>query len=93
MGSAQSAFPEGATFPRQNDQANGRFDLIRYISVLSTAADLAMWRLRFALLEESKCRRDACCLLTLPVPVILNRFETDFRVLLRAIGFGIRRGR
>jgi len=23
----------------------------------------------------------------------LNRFETDFRVLLRAIGFGIRRGR
>jgi hypothetical protein len=27
------------------------------------------------------------------VPVILNRFETAFRVLLRAIGFGIRRGR
>jgi hypothetical protein len=27
------------------------------------------------------------------VAVILNRFETAFRVLLRAIGFGIRRGR
>jgi hypothetical protein len=31
--------------------------------------------------------------MTLPVPVILNRFETDFRVLLRAIALGIRRGR
>jgi hypothetical protein len=29
----------------------------------------------------------------LPVAVILNRFETAFRVLLRAIGFGIRRAR
>jgi hypothetical protein len=31
--------------------------------------------------------------MTLPVPVILNRLETAFRVLLRAIAFGIRRGR
>ena len=31
--------------------------------------------------------------MTLPVPVILNRFETDFLVLLREIGFGIRRAR
>jgi len=52
-----------------------------------------MWRLRLALLEESKCRREACWRRTFPVPVILNRFETAFRVLLREIGFGIRRGR
>ena len=69
------------------------FDLIRYVSVLSTSADLAMWRLRLPLFEESRCLREACCRMTLPVPVILNRFETDFRVLLRAIAFGIRRGR
>jgi hypothetical protein len=29
----------------------------------------------------------------LPFAVILNRFETAFRVLLRAIGFGISRRR
>ena len=52
-----------------------------------------MRRLRFALLDESKWRRDACWRSTFPLAVILNRFETDFRVLLRAIGFGIRRGR
>ena len=69
------------------------FDLIRYVSVLSTSADFAIWRLRLPLFEESKCRRDACCRMTLPVPVILNRFETDFLVLLREIAFGIRRGR
>ena len=77
----------------RRDQPNGMFDLMRYVSVLSTSADLAMWRLRLALFEESKCRREACCRMTLPVPVILNRFETAFRVLLRAIAFGIRRGR
>jgi hypothetical protein len=75
------------------DQANGMFDLMRYVSVLSTSADLAMCRLRLPLFEDSKCRREACCRMTLPVPVILNRFETAFRVLLRAIAFGIRRGR
>src|SRR5207248_5219714 len=41
-------------------QAKGMFDLIRYVSVLSTSADFAMWRLRFALFEESKCLREAC---------------------------------
>jgi len=40
--------------------AKGMFDLIRYVSVLSTSADFAMWRLRFALFEESKCLREAC---------------------------------
>ena len=69
------------------------FALIRASSVLWTAADLAMCRLRLALFDESKWRRDACWRLTFPVAVILNRFETAFRVLLRAIGFGIRRGR
>ena len=69
------------------------FILIRAVSVLWTSADFAMWRLRLALFDESRWRREACCRLTFPVPVILNRFETDFRVLLRAIGFGIRRGR
>ncbi len=43
-----------------SDQANGMFDLIRYVSVLSTSADLAIWRLRLPLFEESKCRREAC---------------------------------
>ena len=69
------------------------FDLIRAVSVLSTSADFDMWRFRLPLFDESRCLRDACCRMTLPVPVILNRFETDFRVLLREIGFGIRRGR
>ena len=69
------------------------FDLIRASSVLWTRADFAMRRLRFALLDDIRCRRDACWRRTFPVAVILNRFETDLRVLLRAIGFGIRRGR
>ena len=69
------------------------FALIRAVSVLWTWADFAMCRLRLALLDESKCRRDACWRRTLPLAVILNRFETAFLVLLREIGFGIRRGR
>jgi hypothetical protein len=52
---------------------------------------LPSWRLRFAFFAESKCRRDDCALSTLPRAVILKRFATDLRVLLRAIGFGIRR--
>ena len=62
-------------------------------SVLSTTADLASWRFFFAFFEASKCRRDACERNTFPVAVILNRLATAFLVLLRAIGFGIRRGR
>src|SRR6202521_4592951 len=45
----------------ERDQPNGMFDLIRYVSVLSTSADLAMWRLRLALFEESRCLREAGC--------------------------------
>lgn len=73
--------------------ANGMFILIRATSVLSTTADFAMWRFFLPLLVESKCRREACWRKTLPVPVILNRLDTAFRVLLRAMAFGIRRGR
>ena len=75
-----------------DNQANGMFDLIRYVSVLSTSTDFAMWRLRLPLFEDRRCRRELCWRMTLPVPVILNRLETAFRVLLRAIAFGIRGG-
>jgi hypothetical protein len=47
--------------------------------------------LRFALFTDSKWRREDCARNTLPRAVILKRFATDLRVLLRAIGFGIRR--
>ena len=63
--------------------------MTRATSVLCTNADFARWRLRFALFEESRCRREACARKTLPVPVILNRLETAFFVLLRAMGFGM----
>lgn len=69
------------------------FDLILATSVLSTTAALLMCRLRFALFDESKWRRDARLRKTFPEAVILNRFEAAFRVLLREMGFGIRRER
>ena len=34
--------------------ANGMFNLTRAVSVLWTSADLAMWRLRLALFDESR---------------------------------------
>jgi hypothetical protein len=67
--------------------------LTRATSLASTRAVLPSWRFRFAFLAESKCRRDDCALSTLPRAVILKRFATDLRVLLRAIGFGIGRER
>jgi hypothetical protein len=45
--------------------------------------------LRFARLEDIKWRRDECVRNTLPRAVILKRFATALRVLLRAIDFGI----
>ncbi len=66
---------------------------MRATSVLSTSAALPRWRLRFAFLDESKCLREECALKTLPRAVILKRFATDLRVLLRAIDFGIGRER
>jgi hypothetical protein len=52
---------------------------------------LLKWRFRFALFSDSKCLREECARSTLPRAVILKRFATDLRVLLRAIRFGIRR--
>ena len=63
---------------------------MRAASVLSTSAALPRRRLRFARLEDNKWRREECVRKILPRAVILNRFATDLRVLLRAIGFGIR---
>jgi hypothetical protein len=64
---------------------------MRATSVSSTRAALLKWRFRFALFPDSKWRREECARKTLPRAVILKRFATDLRVLLRAIGFGIRR--
>ena len=67
--------------------------MTRASSVLCTRAILPRWRLRLAFLAESKWRREAWERKTLPVPVILNRFATALRVLLREIDFGMRRER
>jgi hypothetical protein len=48
-------------------------------------------RLRFALFDDNKWRREERDLKTFPRAVILKRFATDLRVLLRAMGFGIQR--
>ena len=66
---------------------------MRATSVLSTRAALLSRRLRFAFLADNRWRREECARNTLPRAVILKRFATDFRVLLRAIGFGMRQGR
>jgi hypothetical protein len=66
---------------------------MRATSVLCTRAVLLKWRLRFAVFAANKWRREECARNTLPRAVILKRFATDLRVLLRAIGFGIRRER
>jgi len=58
--------------------------------VSSTRAALASLRLRFALFVDNRWRREEHPLKTLPRAVILKRFATDLRVLLRAMGFGIR---
>jgi hypothetical protein len=59
------------------------------MSVTSTRAALLRWRLRLAFFVESKCLCEERALITMPLAVILKRFATDLRVLLRAIGFGI----
>jgi hypothetical protein len=63
--------------------------LIRATSVLSTSAALPSRRLRFAFFADNKWRREERDRNTLPLAVILKRFATDLRVLLRAIGFGM----
>ena len=63
---------------------------MRATSVSSTRAALLNRRLRFAFFAESKWRRAECARNTLPRAVFLKRLATDLRVLLRAMGFGIR---
>ena len=58
----------------------------------STRAAFPSRRLRLALFDDNRWRREERDLKTLPLAVILKRFATAFRVLLRATGFGIRRG-
>ena len=70
-------------------QPNGRFALTRAASVLSTRAALPSRRFRLALFVDNKWRREGRDLKILPRAVILKRFATDLRVLLRAMGFGI----
>jgi hypothetical protein len=72
-------------------QPKGRFNFILATSVRSTHAALASRRLRFALFVDIRWRREERVLKTLPRAVILKRFATAFRVLLRATDFGIRR--
>src|SRR4029434_6703322 len=74
----------------QSCQPKGRFAFIRATSVWSTRAALASRRLRFAFFVDNRWRREARALKTLPRAVILKRFATDLRVLLRAMGLGIR---
>ena len=59
--------------------------------MLSTRAAFPSRRLRLALFDDNRWRREERDLKTLPRAVILKRFATAFRVLLRAIGLGIRR--
>src|SRR5439155_2697915 len=63
---------------------------MRATSVSSTRAALLNRRLRLAFLADNKWRRAECARSTFPRAVILKRFATDLRVLLRAIGFGMR---
>ena len=74
-----------------HSQPKGRFAFIRATSVSSTRAALPSLRFRFAFFDDSRWRREERALKTLPRAVILKRFATDLRVLLRAMGFGIRR--
>ena len=75
----------------QSRQPKGRFAFTRATSVWSTRAALPSRRLRFALFVDNRWRREERALKTFPRAVILKRFATDLRVLLRAMGFGIRR--
>lgn len=78
---------------RPSYQPKGRFAFTRATSVSSTRAIFPNRRFRFALFVDNKWRREERDLKTLPRAVILKRFATDLRVLLRAMGLGIRRER
>jgi hypothetical protein len=70
-------------------QPKGRFAFTRATSVSSTGAALPSRRLRFALFDDNRWRRDERDLKTFPPAVILKRFATALRVLLRATDLGI----
>jgi len=55
---------------------------MRYSSVGDTTEVPRRLRRRFGFLVWHKCRRPALERKTFPVPVILNRFDTDFFVLM-----------
>lgn len=55
---------------------------MRYVSVLSTTGAPFNERRRFAFFVAIKWRRPARERITLPVPVILKRLATAFRVLI-----------
>jgi hypothetical protein len=76
----------------QYRQPKGRFAFTRATSVSSTRAALPSRRLRFALLLDNRWRREERDLKTFPRAVILKRFATALRVLLRATDLGIWRG-
>ncbi len=71
--------------------AKGRFALMRAVSDSCTTTDLPSLRLFLDDLHSSRCRRPLRERTTLPVPVILKRLATAFRVLLRAMDFGMER--
>ena len=65
--------------------------VIRRMSALTTKVEVPSRRRRFAFLLESKWRFPWRLRFTLPVAVILNRFDTALRVLLTTLfGIGIR---
>src|SRR5260221_7897167 len=61
--------------------------------VLWTWPTLPRLRLRFALLDDARCRNPGFRRRILPVAVILNRLATAFFVLRRAIAFGMGGGK
>src|SRR5208283_123312 len=65
-----------------NQWLNGRFCVMRYASVESTVAAPRRWRRRLGFLVWARWRLPAWWNRTLPVPVILNRLDTDFFVLM-----------
>ncbi len=66
--------------------------MMRRTSTAATVVTLRRLRLRFRFLHSARWRRPCFRRKILPVPVILKRFATPFRVLLRATFFLIEGG-
>src|SRR6516162_6871371 len=65
-----------------DQRVNGRFCLMRYSSVASTAVNPRKDRRRLGFFVCARWRRPALERRTLPLAVILNRLATDFFVLM-----------